>query len=241
MEEKMMKKRNSISGFTLFEILIAIFIFSIIITTIFASFTSVFSNAEVIKADIDAYEMAKDGLNRMILDLREVYVSMPPEYSYPTPNSTPNAYRMVGDTSYAGTGTFSRFRFASFAHVALEKSIQDGIAEIVYYVQSTGENDEGEPIYALRRADSLYPYKRFEGNIFEEKDSDPVLCEGIKSLTFQYYDDEDNEYERWDSESEESKYGTPRAIRIKIELGDEFSSLLFETMVDFPIYRKKKE
>ena len=223
------------SGFTLIEILLAIFIFAIIATTIFGSFASVFSTTEAITEGMASYQMAKNCLDRMVLDLREIRISMPPEYAPPDANDTTDPYRVIGDLSSAGS-SFSRLRFASLAHLPLEGSTRDGIAEIVYYVQNTEEDN-----YVLRRADSLHPYKRFEGKIFEESTGDPILCEGIKSLTFKYYDDEETESDSWDSESMESKYSTPRAIRIKLEFGDEFSSLFFETMVSFPLYREKKE
>ncbi|WP_207680262.1 PulJ/GspJ family protein [Desulfonema magnum] len=231
-----MKKQETSSGFTLIEILIAIFIFSIIVTTIFGSFTSVFSSAKMIDEDIDAYEMAKNCFDRMILDLRSVRISS--EFNYIRPgigtDNPPDPYRIVGDISYAETGSFSRIRFTSQTHLPLEKSTQDGIAEIVYYVQSTDDDS-----YVLRRADSLYPYKRFEGKVFEEKKTDPVLCENIKSLEIKYYDDEETEHDHWDSESQEFKYATPRAVRIKLEFGDDSASLLFETMVSLLVYREK--
>jgi len=232
MVSKVMKRKKASSGFTLLEILIAIFIFSIIVTTIFGSFTSVFSNAETISKGIGSYEMGKNCLNRMIFDLKSMHVSPDAEYARPSLNDTPDPYRVVGDTSYAGTASFSRLRFTSLSHVSLEKSTRDGIAEIVYYVQS--QDDEQ---YVLRRADSLYPYKRFDGKNFEEQFADPALCEGVKSLIFIYYDEEGTEYDYWDSESSEFKYATPSAIKIKLEFGDDYSSLFFETMVDLPIYR----
>lgn len=173
-----MKKQETSSGFTLIEILIAIFIFSIIVTTIFGSFTSVFSSAKMIDEDIDAYEMAKNCFDRMILDLRSVRISS--EFNYIRPgigtDNPPDPYRIVGDISYAETGSFSRIRFTSQTHLPLEKSTQDGIAEIVYYVQSTDDDS-----YVLRRADSLYPYKRFEGKVFEEKRL-TLYCVKISSL-----------------------------------------------------------
>ncbi len=224
------------NGFTLLEILLAIFIFAIIATTIFGSFASVFSTTDAITENMASYQMAKNCLDRMVLDLRSVCISMPPEYAPPDANDSADPYRVVGDVSSAGSGAFSRLRFASLAHLPMEGSTRDGIAEIVYYVQNT-EDDQ----YVLRRADSLYPYKRFEGKVFEESAGDPILCEGIKSLTFKYYDDEEDETDSWDSESEDSKYSTPRAIRIKLEFGDESSSLFFETMVSLPLYREKKE
>ena len=63
----------------------------------------------------------------------------------------------------------------------LERSTaQDGIAEIVYYVQAVPGGG-----LRLKRADNLYPYPRFE-----ERSVDPVLCENVKSLAFEYVDAE---------------------------------------------------
>ncbi len=217
------------NGFTLLEILIAIFIFAIIVTTLFGSYNAVFSNVKTIDEGIAKYEMAKNCINRMILDLKSTHVSMPPEYSPPDFDDPPDPYRITGDTIYTDNTGFSRLRFTSLAHIPLEKSMQNGIAEIVYYIQAT---DEGN--YVLRRADNLYPYKEFE-----EKGSDPMLCEGVKSLEFKYYDQDGAEYELWDSDSEDFKYATPRAIGIKFELGDDSDVLLFETMVMLPVFRKK--
>lgn len=236
-----MKNRKTDPGFTLIEILIAMFIFGIIVTTIFGSFNAVFSTADDIDQGMVSYEMAKSCLDRMILDLRSIKVSSGVGYIKPTVGTDTQAdpYRFIGDNSYADGGNFSRLRFTSHAHVGLENTVRDGIAEVVYYVQRTRDDTSDESSYVLRRADSLYPYKRFKDKTFEEDQSDPVLCEGIKLLEFKYYDDENTEYDRWDSESEEFKYATPRAIKIKLEFGDDSSSILFETMVSFPIYREK--
>jgi len=222
-------------GFTLFEIMIAIFIFGIIATTIFGSYSAVFSSAETIHESIGSYDMGKNCLDRMVRDLKELHVTPDSAYARGGINDPPDPYRFVGDNTYAGTSGFSRLRFATFSHVPLEKSMKNGIAEVVYYVQNIGDDDQ----YVLRRADSLYPYKRFDGKNFEERYSDPTLCEDIKSLTFKYYDHEGTEYDYWDSESEEFKYATPRAITIKLEFGDDSYSLLFETMVKLTIYRNQ--
>ncbi|MCP4348041.1 MAG: prepilin-type N-terminal cleavage/methylation domain-containing protein [Desulfobacterales bacterium] len=230
------------SGFTLLEILVAICIFGIIMATIFGSFGYVFSSAEAVNEGMDAYEIANNCLNRMIVDLKSIYIASPPGYSKPKTGDDPNDYRIVGDTSSAGDGDFSRLRFTSYAHVPLEKSLREGIAEIVYYVQHIETEDE--EYYVLSRADTLYPYERFDGDVFEEKKSDPVLCPNVKSLEFKFYDDEDTEYDSWDSESDKSKYSTPRAVKIKLEIGEigeDSPSLLFETMVNFPVFREKIE
>ncbi|MFC1814938.1 prepilin-type N-terminal cleavage/methylation domain-containing protein [Thermodesulfobacteriota bacterium] len=222
-------RMNLEGGFTLLEILVAIFIFAIIITTIFGSHNFIFSNVETFNKDIAIYEMAKNCLNQMVVDLQSIHVAIPPAYAPPDLDSPPDPYRFVGETPSAGIIPFPRLRLTSLSHVSFEKNIQPGIAEIIYYVQPT-ENAN----FVLKRSDSLYPYQPFS-----EKGSDPILCENLKSLTFIYFDAEGTEHEHWNSEDDDFKYATPRAVTIKLELGDNLSSTVFETKVALPVYREE--
>ncbi len=222
-------------GFTLFEILISLFIFAIVVTTIFGSYQAVFSKTGAIQEGIDVCQMMSNCLGRMTEDLKSAYVSLPPGYAKPKFDSDPDPWRMVGDASYTGSGSFSRFRFASSAHMSLTSDTRSGIAEIVYYVSHTHDDR-----YVLKRADSLPPYPKFPAQ-FKEKTADPVLCDKVKSLKFTYYDEEGREHDNWDSESQEFKYATPSAIKITMETGDESHSVFFGTTVKFPVSREKIE
>lgn len=219
------------SGFTLLEVLIAIFIFAIIVTTVFGSYNSIFNDSGTIDQGITSNEMAKNCLNRMIIDLESIYVTLYPKYAPPDVYDPPDPYRLIGDSTIIKTEEFPKLRFASLAHLSLDGNMENGIAEIVYYVQDTQERG-----FVLRRADNLYPYQPFE-----EKTSDPILCEGIKSLAFKYYDIDGEVHDVWDSATEHWGYATPSRIGIKLELDNNSDSLLFETMVALPVYRKKKE
>ncbi len=222
-------KKKMEYGFTLIEILISIFIFAIVLTTIFGSYRSVLSNAETIEVDTKFYEMAQHCLHRMISDLQSIHIAAPAEYSPPGFNNPPDPYRIAGDTSTVGGSDFSRLRFTSLAHTPIGKNRGIGIAEIVYYVQPDGENN-----FSLKRSDRIDPYEPFE-----EKKSDPVLCKHVKSLIFKYLDQEGMEFESWDSDSEEFNYATPRAVRIKLEIENESAPLFFETMVCLPVFRNE--
>jgi general secretion pathway protein J len=223
--------RHPNRGFTLLEIVIAIFIFSIIVTTIFGSYNSVFTGTEIMNEGVTSYETARTCLDRMIFDLESIHVSLPPQYSPPDFNGPPDPYRIVGSTDNIQTVSFPKLRFTSTAHVSFGGTTESLIAEIVYYVQAT---DNGH--YLLRRADNLYPYEEFEENA-----NDPVLCENLKSLTFNYYDREGTEYEMWDSDAEDFGYATPAAIGITLELTSGTDSLWFKTMVTLPVYREKQK
>jgi general secretion pathway protein J len=209
--------------------MISIFIFSIIITTIFASFRSVFFSADKIDVGLDTYGMAGSCLNRISLDLSGITIAQPPEYAKPEIDSPPDPYRVVGDQSEVSGADFPRLRLASRSHVPLDGSAHESIAEIIYYVSEDDENG-----YILRRSDLLYPYTPPE-----EQAGDPVLCERVKSLVFTYYDNEGTAHDTWNSESKDASYATPKAINILLEVGEEDSvSMVFETMVMLPVVRE---
>ena len=65
-------QKTSGRGFTLVEVLVAILIFGIIVTTVFASHRTVFVSAPIVENNIDLYEMAGTCLGRIALDLRSV-------------------------------------------------------------------------------------------------------------------------------------------------------------------------
>jgi general secretion pathway protein J len=219
------------NGFTLMEILLAFLILGIVVTTILASFNAVFSTTDTLNSSSRFYDMAKNCLNRITLDLEAVYALQPPIYKKPEFDDPPDPYRIVGSTIDVGGTGFAFLRFTSGAHLPLGKNKRDGIAEIVYYVQA---KNDGQVV--LRRADHLYPYPEFE-----ERAGDPVLCNNLKSLVFKYLDADGSELDEWDSESDEYGYATPAAIRIALVIGDETTSYDFGTTVRLAARREKIE
>lgn len=220
---------RSASGFTLMEVLIAILIFGIIVTTIFASHRAVFVSAPIVESNIDLYEMAGTCLGRIALDLRSIYITQPPLYQKPEFNAEPDPYRLVG--SAEGGDSTPRLRFTSLAHLPMEQSRREGVAQIAYY-----ETSAGEDLVQLRRADSLYPYPAFEA-----QEKDPILCDMVKRLEVNYLDQEGNEHEYWDSESDEFDYATPAAIHFLIEFVRNGTTSVFETRVTLPVVREALE
>lgn len=220
-------RRIQSPGFTLLEVLVAIFIFGLVITLIFTSFDGVLSNADHVNASSDLFEMGKACLDRISTDLEDLHVATYPRYKPPDINDKPEIYRVVGGATNVGGTSFATLRFTSLAHLALNQDEREGIAEIVYYVQET---DTGT--FVLRRADKLYPYPEFE-----ENSADPVMCEQVRGFELTYYDAEGHEFKEWNSEDEEYEYSTPRSIAIKLTLGDERTSYVFSTEIAPPMYR----
>ena len=221
--------RGRTGGFTLLEVLLAIFFFSIIITTLFGAYTAVFDKAASVEDSLAFNEMAQTCLKRILIDLQSIYVSLTPIYKQPTLDSVPDPYRVVSAPAKTGGDSFMSLRFTSLGHVALDRQARSGVAEIVYYVQSNGEDQ-----FNLHRSDRLF----FEES-FEPKPGDPILCAQVKRLTFKFIDSDGEEHDDWDSESEEFDHATPRAIIISLEIGNPNQNYTYETWVNLPVFREK--
>ncbi len=223
--------RQPAGGFTLLEILIAISIFAVVVTTIFGSFNFVFGNVEAVESAMTDYEMASGAINRMIEDLQTLHVSLPPVYAIPENTEQQDPYRIVGEVVAAGNAEFSQLRFTSVSHLPLGKEWRQGIAEITYYLE-----EQPDASLTLKRSDRID-----FSEPAPERRNDPILCENVRALKFTYLDTEGDERERWDSESEEYEYATPRAVRILLAVGSGEQSHEFEVLTALPLYRDNPE
>ncbi len=216
-------------GFTLMEILVAVLILGIVVTTVLTSFNMVFSTTETLERSAAMFEAGKTCLSRIVTDLENITIAERPFYKPPGVDTAPDPYRFLGKISNVGGTRIAELRLTSDAHVPLEREPRKGVAEIVYYVQ----DQEGGGL-VLRRADHLYPYPRIE-----ERSGDPVLCENVKSLAFTYIAEDGSEFETWDSDSRESDYATPSMVAVRLEILDAGEEVVFQTTVRMPMVRKK--
>lgn len=216
-------------GFTLIEILAAIVILALLLSTLFGSFRLLSASGDALGKGSLAMEMARGCLSRITADLEAVYVVLPPAYAKSDGGKDPDPYRFEGDSTHMKGESFSRLRFASFEHLPLGQLQTEGVAEIVYYVH---QDRDGRLV--LRRSDRLFPHEKFE-----EKSTDPILCRDIRGLTFTYADSAGKEYETWDSESSENGYATPRSVAVRLSIGDEDHPSVFRTRIFLPVSREE--
>jgi general secretion pathway protein J len=219
------------NGFTLMEILIAIVIFGIVAATVFASYRAIFDQTEQMESDASRYAMAKNCLDRMVMDLSALYVSVPPFYTPTTFNEEPDPFRLVSEEGSGSHSKIGQLQFTSREHLPMGGDTEKGIARIVYY-----EDEARDQKPFIRRSDNLYPFKEFEKN-----ENDPVLCKEVLSLTFTFKDAESENHETWDSESRQFKFATPRAVGIHLEVGEKDRAVILSTQVTLPLFRDETE
>lgn len=217
------------TGFTLVELMVAIVILGVVVTTVLASFNMVFSSAETLEGSAVAFEMGQTGMGRIVADLENLFVLERPFYKTPAIDGPPDLYRFEATLDSLGGTKIAKLRFTSRAHLPLNAPAQEGIAEIVYYLQPMPGGG-----LRLKRADHLFPYPRFE-----ERGTDPVLCENVKSLAFDYVDASGKVTDSWDSESPRFDYATPEMVAVRLEVSDGRDVHVFQTAVQLPAVRRK--
>jgi general secretion pathway protein J len=228
------KDTTNPSGFTLVEILIAIFIFAVVLTTIYTSYTGTFRVVDETESQAEIYRMARIALERMLEDLESVYIPKNPETESPEEGHRPS-FQFVGEDEEIKGRSADTLRFISRAHINLSGQEQDpGTTEISYYVK---ENDEGEDL-VLYRSD----VPRFEEAFFPEEDTGGlVLCERLVSVNFTYYEENGEVRESWDSASDALRDKIPKMVSISLEFvnsSDPEEPLRFVSSVAFPIEQR---
>lgn len=217
-------------GFTLMEILIAIFIFAIVLSTIYTSYTGTSRIVNETESRADIYAMARIALERILEDLESVYIT--PRDPQSTKSDGERA-QFVGEDKELKDGSADSLSFISMAHLVFSEQDQSfGPAEIGYYIE---EDEEGEGL-VLYRTDTL---------AFQEKPEEGggrglVLCDRLASVNFTYYDDKGEVYDNWDSTSEAFKKTIPQMVSILLEFANESnpeSPFAFMTSVALPISR----
>jgi general secretion pathway protein J len=221
---------DTLSGFTIIELLLAIFILAIMFTAIFGGLNDFFGNIPVVTQKGELYEMGCRCMKRISLDLWGIHVTADKTYAPPDLNGPSDRCRILGGNRYNNTYGTHFLRFSSNEHVALDNSPEVGISEIVYYRY---ESREGEVV--LKRSDRLYRKKRFHMD-----ENDPVICEAVEKLKFTFYDTEGNEYDTWDSDSKEFDYATPAAVGILLKLHKKAGIHSFQTKIALPVTRNAK-
>lgn len=218
-------------GFTLLEILLALFIFAVLVTTVFGSFNFTLKNVNSLKDIMKIHDMGSRCIQRMVLDLESIHVSPQTIFETHKSRDISDPHPVRGGPRISGSYGNPALMFSSHAHLPFYGHGSTGVAEIVYYMEKTAYNDG-----RLKRSDRL-----FSDTSFEPSEKDPVVCESVASLTFSFFDSEGNQYGHWDSNSGEFSFSTPSAIGIFLEIEGESGLYPFKTLVSLPVVRKKLE
>ena len=184
-------------GFTLLELLIAIFILGIVLTTIYAAYSGTLTVIKELNDDSRAYQMARITLDRMNRDLSSL-------------QRFGNVFVLQSEKSRIGDREFGSLAFWSASHLTFD---EDGPsshpASIVYFVK---QDKDGS--FSLWRSD-----------VAEAKPSSDrktggglIICQNLQAINLKFYDESGRDYDSWDTSSSlEQQKGKPPVL-VQIEL-----------------------
>ena len=230
-----MDRAKDTKGFTLMELLIAIFILAVVLSMLYTAYTGTFRNIEDTESKAHMYEMARIALDRMMEDLQSAYLSENKEDQESEEEQTPLT-QFLGEPKETDGRRTDVLRFFSRAHLVFhDEDIQLDQTEITFEV---GEGAEEGP-FVLYRTDTpalmVTP---------EEGGTGAMLCDGLHALTFTYYDETGEAYESWDSTGDSFKGRLPARVSILLEFVnplDPEAPVGFFTSVALPMSRGEDE
>jgi prepilin-type N-terminal cleavage/methylation domain-containing protein len=188
-------------GFTLAELLIAIVIFSLVVSMTYAAFNTTFRVIEDASSNSKYAERARITLSRITEDLESLYIG--------------EKVIFEGKENFYGEMRGDSLSFTSRAHLIFHKDAEPaGYATISYSVE---ESADQEGLRLFRRDLAYLPGQQ------DEEEKGFLLCDGLQEVSFTYIDDNGAEQENWDAElrKENEEKEIPRAVQVKISFPDE--------------------
>ena len=195
--------RNKVSGFTLIEILIAIFILGVVLSTVYAAYTGTFRIIRTSEYDSDIYTMGRMTLQRMLQDLGAI-------------GPYNGKLEFLSKQSDRSRQTFPQLVFTSTVNLDLgNQENPAGVGTIDYYVEE-GREKTG---FVLMRVKNVHREKLLDDQIDLRKGAFP-LCDRLHSLNFKFYDSSGKESETWDSttDTDMQKNRLPAVIAVELNL-----------------------
>jgi general secretion pathway protein J len=215
-----MKNNIRSKGFTLVEIMIAILILGLVLSTVYTSYSYTMKIVHDIEYENNLYKMARTAMDRMIKDLSSLQLSS-------------GSFDLRAEKKTLSKREFYYLSFWSASHLAFGENEGAGRpATISYYVAE----DEGQDSFSLWRSDLSGAKPSKEKNI----SSGFVVCQNVDSWRLRFYDSTGRELESWDSSSSsaDQKGKAPVAVKIElamVNLNDKEKPYKFMTKVFLPV------
>ncbi|MEK6776546.1 MAG: type II secretion system protein [bacterium] len=186
-----MRTRLSQQGLTLLEILVAMFIFSIILGVVYSTFFGSSKTASLIESNEDAYQTARSFLGMISLELRALYYD------------SSSGLGLSGVNKETDGDAVDEIYFISTSYQRTSPEAREGeIAEIGYFFD----------------VDPISGKKRLIRSVDSSVDSDikdggtlMLLTEQVKSLDIKYYKKDTKEWlDEWQAQSQPQSQASPQ-------------------------------
>jgi prepilin-type N-terminal cleavage/methylation domain-containing protein len=190
-------------GFTLMEILVALFLFAMVVSILAGAFDRIFADMDALGIQHRFDETAAACFDVMRADCQGVYLPLPGENARDDDGIVTHGENRSGDFL---------MRFSSFHHIVMGAAPSVGLARITYYLSPETAPLKG---FRLMRQDRRYPQTSFAPTA-----ADLVLCRQLTAIDIVIMDTEGNAHETWayDNSDETETAPVPSHVTIELEL-----------------------
>jgi general secretion pathway protein J len=185
-------------GFTLVEILIAIFILSVVMATVYVSYSDVLKTSHQVEEEGDIYKMARSAMDRIIKDLSSLQTSA-------------GSFDLRAEKKTLSSREFHSINFWSASHLVFSEQEEEGRPASIGYDVRANEDRES---FSLWRTDvsGAKPDKGIN------TDGGFIICKNIETFRLTFYDAGGRETDSWDSSSSGGNQTNKAPAAVKIEL-----------------------
>ena len=209
------------AGFTLVELLLAIFIFAIVISIVYGTYITMLTTVDATEQQAEINNKARTALNRIAADLGAVYLG--------------EGGVLHGQTQKILENQTDTLEFTSTAHLVFSRKEQPaGFAMIRYSVE---EDPESKLLQLYRTDIPFIPGYSSQPGV-EQKGY--VLCDGLRTVRFTYYDQAGNEVDNWQFERNfgqkaVKEINIPTMIEVRLDFSYQGQNdFVFKTAVAMP-------
>ncbi len=184
------------AGFTLIEVMVSAVLLALVGMMLLQTMTSSIDVKDRVEDISDRYHMVRQAMSRMSREISMAYVS-----------GHKNVNDLVVETVFKGDK--DKLLFTAFGNVTRMADAKQSDQRIIEYTLGT---DQKTNTQSLMRRERLNP-----GKNLREGGTTNVLCPNIKSLQFEYWNQELNKWDSaWDTDSVVYKGMLPKRVRISI-------------------------
>lgn len=196
-------------GFTLLEVLVAVFILASLSTILYGAFKDTLFIQTKVQASQERWHVLRLGVNRMVRELEMSYVSL-----------NQNMMAVLRRTYFSSKrqSDVDELTFSSLSHRRLVRNARESDQCVIRYYGAP-DPDDRRKINLMRRETRRLEEKEFDEIMGESY----VLIEDIVSLHYEFYDPVKDEWlEEWDTTTMDGQPNRlPPRIRIYLTVLDE--------------------
>ena len=200
-------------GFTLFEILIALAILALVVSSLYGAYSGTLDTTEMVESIRDVDQVARLALMQMVNDFKSLY------YQKAQGEDRESPYTFGGITEAEGEGG-EIVAFATTSRLDFDLTFPSQRINRVSYIME--KQPDNEKLFRLVRKE--LPFADLSG---EKQEILVEIADGVESLSLTYFNEDGQQFSQWDSESEGL---LPRLVHIRLQMAGDKSGL-FTTSV----------